>query len=89
MFEFLLFSRLSFLIALVLFLVVLRFSSAAVRAGVDVPGERPRGGEAPRPPGGGHGTALQLPRRLHPGGTQRQPLHQAGQVGRPQAHLPL
>ena len=50
-------------------------SSAAVPAGVDLAGERPGGGEAPRAAGGGDGPPLQLPRRLHPGGQKHQPLH--------------
>lgn len=55
--------------------VVLLVLSAAVPAGVDLPGERPGDGEAPRAAGGGHGAPLQLPRRLHPGGQKHQPLH--------------
>uniref|UniRef100_A0A1A7WN33 Gamma-aminobutyric acid (GABA) B receptor, 1 n=1 Tax=Iconisemion striatum TaxID=60296 RepID=A0A1A7WN33_9TELE len=69
--------------------VVLLVPSAPVSAGLDVSGERPRGGEASRTAGGGDGSALQLQRRLHPGGEEQQPLHQAGEMGRSQTHLPL
>ncbi|CAG02741.1 unnamed protein product, partial [Tetraodon nigroviridis] len=52
-------------------------------------GERPGGGEATRAAGGGHHASLQLPRWIHAGGQKHDPLHQTGQVGRAEAHLPL
>lgn len=61
--------------------------SAAVPAGVDLSGERASDCEASRAPCGRDGPPLQLPRRLHPGGQEHQPLHQAGQVGRAQTYL--
>lgn len=68
---------------------VLLGCSAAVPAGLDLSGERQGGGEASGAAGGRDGPPLHLQRRLHPGGEEHQPLHQAGEVGRPQTHLPL
>lgn len=64
-------------------------SSAAMPAGVDLSGEWQGDGEPPGASGGRDGAPLQLPRRLHPGREKHQPLHQAGQVGRAQTHLPV